>query len=139
MSISSDRRAVALYAILSRDIGDFLDLITEEEDVEALKTLYLMLATPNKEMSASDRKWNELGAPIVEGNLKKRGVPVPVVKMPQDPHLCEHPKEVPGLCPCPPDCFCRGKSCDPVEAKAVELPPLSRVDRLLSDDDCPCL
>lgn len=83
MSLKSDRLAVGLYAVLTRDVGDFLDMLIEETDVEALKTLYLMLVTPNEEMSEHDRRWNELGAPIVAGNLKKRGVELP--KIPKVP------------------------------------------------------
>lgn len=78
----SDRRAVGLYVVLSRDAYDFIDMVTEEEDVEALKTLYLMLVTPNPDTPKSDLKLNAIGGSIVKGNLEKRGVPLPKVPTP---------------------------------------------------------
>jgi hypothetical protein len=64
---------------LARDASDFIDMVVEEQDVETLKTLYLMLATPNPEMHQDDQELNAIGASIVEGNLKKRGIPLPEV------------------------------------------------------------
>ncbi len=49
--------------------------------------------------------------------------------------LCEHPNEVPHVCPCVPDCFCRSTSCPVRESAASPVPqPLSAVDRLLTQE-----
>jgi hypothetical protein len=73
---------VGLYAVLARDACDFIDMVVEEENVETLKTLYLMLATPNPSTSPEDVELNRIGASIVSGNLTKRGVAVPEIPKP---------------------------------------------------------
>jgi len=68
---------VGLYAVLARDPGDFIDMVVDEQDVEALKTLYLILATHNPNIPEWEMKLNTVGADLVRGNLTKRGTPIP--------------------------------------------------------------
>lgn len=80
---SDDRRAVGLYAVLARDYCDFIDMVVEEQNVETLKTLYLMLVTPNPTTPEEGRKLNAYGAEVVSGNLRKRGVELPPIPVPE--------------------------------------------------------
>jgi hypothetical protein len=74
-----DLKALALYAVLDRDAGDFLEMLAEETDIEVVRTLYLVLATPNPGTHERDRELNQIGAGIVRDNLLKRGVEPPSI------------------------------------------------------------
>jgi hypothetical protein len=77
-----EKRALGLYAVLSRDAGDFIDMVREDETSnEALQVLHQMLAVPNPDNDADDVKLNSVGDSIVLREMKKRGVkprPLPV-------------------------------------------------------------
>jgi hypothetical protein len=77
VSVESDRTALGLYVVLARDACDFIDMVIEETDVEALKTLYLMLTTPNPNWDPKEKELNDLGGGLVKGSLEKRGVALP--------------------------------------------------------------
>lgn len=73
-----EQNAVGLYAVLDRDVCDFLDMVGEASD-GSLKILYEMLTyhlTTGEESEKTNRKLNEMAAPIVLGQLKKRGIEV---------------------------------------------------------------
>lgn len=36
-----------------------------------------------------------------------------------DPAACEHPNEAPHVCPCPPGCYCKARTCRPVDAPRI--------------------
>ena len=80
----SGKIAIGLYAVLARDACDFIDMVNETKDEEALKTLYLMLTfKDNPNTSKDDLELNEIGASILEGILDKRGIERP--PMPEKP------------------------------------------------------
>jgi hypothetical protein len=79
---SPEQIALGLYVVISRDACDFLDMLNEETDVEAIKTLYLMFATPNPKSSERDRELNRLGASLVKSHLLNRGIPLPAISEP---------------------------------------------------------
>ena len=66
-----DQHAVALYAILARDVCDFLDMLPEASD-DTLETLHAMLTLPNDEHDTSTRRLNSDGAEFVASAIKKR-------------------------------------------------------------------
>ena len=73
---TDEQQALGLYAVLDRDVCDFLDMIDESSD-GALKTLYEMLTyhlTSGEQSEKTDRELNELGASLVLPHLKKRGI-----------------------------------------------------------------
>lgn len=63
--------ALALYVILSRDAGDFIDMLRETR-VEALQYLLLMLETQNPKQSKSNEELNQIGANLVRRHLESR-------------------------------------------------------------------
>jgi len=68
-----------MYAVLARDIDDFLDMLPEMGDQE-IDDLYLMLSTPNPNPN-TDAKLNILGAELVSGHIlgaRKRDIPKPL-------------------------------------------------------------
>jgi hypothetical protein len=84
--ISDERYAVGLYAVAARDISDFIDMIQEEgTSTGALRILHEMLTyqdpsvkveedmgqCPDRE-TVRNRELNEICAPIVEQELKRR-------------------------------------------------------------------
>lgn len=73
---ADEHKAIALYAVLARDPGDFIEMLDEASD-EALKLLYLMLTTDHPDHTSSDRQLNNLGGSIVKGRLVKRLIPLP--------------------------------------------------------------
>jgi hypothetical protein len=77
-SDESSRAAIGLYAVLARDACDFIDMVNETEDEEALKTLYLMLSfKDNPNVSKDDLDLNEIGASILGRVLDKKGIERP--------------------------------------------------------------
>jgi len=44
--------------------------------------------------------------------------------MSSDPTFCEHANEVPAVCPCEPDCYCKSHTCK----SAISHVPSDRVD-----------
>lgn len=36
--------------------------------------------------------------------------------------FCEHPNEVPHVCPCDPDCYCRTHTCEPLGPRGSTTP-----------------
>lgn len=79
-----ERKAVAFYAVLSRDIPDFIEMLGEASD-ETLKTLYLILVLPNAEHDERTVDLNKFGADIVRGQLTKRSLPVPELPKKEKP------------------------------------------------------
>lgn len=69
----SESKALALYVSLSRDIGDFLEEVTNCEDLEVLQLLHQLLVTPNPDMTLANRKKNLEGAPIVAERIVELG------------------------------------------------------------------
>lgn len=84
--ISDERHAVGLYAVAARDISDFIDMIQEERtSTGALRILHEMLTyrdpsvkveedmgqCPDRE-TVRNRELNEMCAPLVEQELKRR-------------------------------------------------------------------
>ncbi len=82
-STKDDNLAIALYAILARDACDFLDMAKEANN-ETLKTLYLMLATP-QDNPRVDQELNSIGANFVKRTLENRGVPIPALEKDEPP------------------------------------------------------
>jgi hypothetical protein len=68
MGTQQDRRAVGLYAVLARDVGDFIEMVSIEYDVEVLVTLFRMLSLPG-DPKKTDNELNKIGASIVRGVL----------------------------------------------------------------------
>lgn len=66
-----ENRAVSLYVIAARDVGDLLDLLPGENEA-VLKILYQMLSTPNESNTKSDKELNALLAPIVKSAIDAR-------------------------------------------------------------------
>lgn len=64
--------AIGLYAVLARDVVDFIDMIRKEESLLVLRLLHEMLVTPNPNMSQRDAELNAIGAPFVNRELKRR-------------------------------------------------------------------
>lgn len=62
----ADRDAVGIYAVMSRDASDALDMILECENIRTLETLYAMLTT--KGTASTDEELNGLMA----GPVKRR-------------------------------------------------------------------
>lgn len=81
-----DRNAIGLYAVLARDICDFLDM-SKEAPPETLNILYLMLATPNPKHDEDTNTLNKLGAELIDAELTRRGLPLPQVPSPEPQNL----------------------------------------------------
>lgn len=47
----------------------------------------------------------------------------PLPPPPRSPRFCEHPKEVPTVCPCDDDCYCRLHSCAGPRGPSTLPPP----------------
>lgn len=59
---------------------DFMEFIREPDtDDEVLWDLYLMLVYPNPKHSKDTLSLNEIGASVVQRELDKRGLPLPVL------------------------------------------------------------
>lgn len=65
-----ERAAIGLYAVLSRDVMDFMEMIAEATQ-STIKTLHGMLVLPNAKHSECTKELNALGAELVEGYLEK--------------------------------------------------------------------
>lgn len=87
-----DRQAVVMYTVAERDTEDFLDMLPTATE-GTLKTLYLMLTTPNPEMSERNRRVNAAFEPVVKAHMEYRGfaLPEPVSPPPLDPRV-DHTK-----------------------------------------------
>lgn len=68
-STPSAHKALGFYVVLARDITDYLDLIREEKDLEALRILHDMLKRPDPR----DPKLNDMGANLLKNVAKERG------------------------------------------------------------------
>lgn len=80
----AEKKAIALYAVLDRDIVDFIDLV-QESSTEVLEVLHQMLTYPGWEKKAEEdlsgqpdersvynKELNAIGAPFVERELQRR-------------------------------------------------------------------
>ena len=65
-------KAVGLYAVLDRDISDFVEMITEAHHV-TLDMLYKMLTLENDEHDQHTKEINKIGADLVAGVIKAIG------------------------------------------------------------------
>jgi hypothetical protein len=74
LATPSERRAIGLYAVLARDVSDFIDMVNEANDVESLQVLHELLTLKRASVSPRDSELNDVGAGIVSRNLKSRGV-----------------------------------------------------------------
>lgn len=72
----SESRAIALYAILDRDVEDFVEM-TAQESVEVLSTLHLMLTTPQEKADANTKDLNRFGARLVFRAARDRKLAFP--------------------------------------------------------------
>jgi len=70
-----EARAVGLYAILSYDVTDFIDMLGEATD-DVLSVLYVMLVTPNPDHGEATREINAIGASLVKGVMTRRKIPL---------------------------------------------------------------
>lgn len=79
MSNTPKATAVGLYAVLARDISDFIELVREDENVpeSELLDLYLMLTLDNPGHSKDTKQLNKIGSEMVERALKRRGLTIP--------------------------------------------------------------
>lgn len=68
--MNNERWVIMMYAVLARDIGDFLEM-TEDASQERLELLLKILELPGKE--DTDIELNKLGASII-----RRKLPSPV-------------------------------------------------------------
>ena len=76
--MTDEQTAVGLYAVLNRDVCDFLDMVQEASD-GSLKILYEMLTyhvVSGEQSDKTDCKLNDMGATLVLGQLKKRGITI---------------------------------------------------------------
>jgi len=81
--MSAKSTAVGLYAVLDRDPMDFMEFIREPDtDDEVLWDLYLMLVCPNPKHSKDTLSLNKIGASVVQRELDRRGLPLPVLPDP---------------------------------------------------------
>lgn len=67
------QKAIGLYIVLARDTSDFIDLVHDAPN-ETLQTLHEMLTYVGPTKSEHDIKLNSIGADLVAGVLKNRGV-----------------------------------------------------------------
>lgn len=67
----SSGHAVALYAMLARDVTDFIDELAVMP-TSTLDTLHLMLTTPNDKHDHDTKELNAIGARLVERAIEKR-------------------------------------------------------------------
>lgn len=67
----ADREALAMYAVASRDVTDFIDMLDETTD-GALQTLHNMMGHDNPTQSTEDRELNALCLPFVAHEIAKR-------------------------------------------------------------------
>jgi hypothetical protein len=77
--MNSDQKAVGLYAVLARDACDFIDMVNEEKDTQALQTLYLMLTVPNDKHDEKTNELNKLGSGMLGRILDERNIPLPTI------------------------------------------------------------
>lgn len=69
-------RAIVAYAILGRDIIDFLDYIKELNETE-LKMLMAMLVLPTRETEpGTSSELNSIGAQLLGPHMESRGIKI---------------------------------------------------------------
>jgi hypothetical protein len=64
-----EEKALVLYALLSRDPADFVEMLLESTKA-TLDTLYLMFVVENAAMGERDKSLNDFGAAMVESHYK---------------------------------------------------------------------
>lgn len=67
----AERQAISLYAVLDRDVCDFMDTLVEH-DLETLQFLHDMLTMINPKHDADTRELNGLGAGMVRRHVEDR-------------------------------------------------------------------